>query len=84
MKKELYMVTTTFFGADAQSFVFYDTAKKAEHFLAKQSNGEIEKVCVINQEDDVPIFYKDGCTINDLSYGGMYPIKIDAMAEDQA
>ena len=66
----LYAVTTTFPEADGASTFYFDTLDKAQNYLDDQLNGEITKFEV---KGDVN--YHDGCTYNDLSFGGEIDIE---------
>lgn len=66
----LYKVTTTFLGAYGPSTFYFDTIEKAQNYLDDQLNGEITKFEV---KGDVN--YHDGCTYNDLSFGGEIDIE---------
>lgn len=66
----LYAATTTFLGADGASTFYFDTLDKAQNYLDDQLNGEITKFEV---KGDVN--YHDGCTYNDLSFGGEIDIE---------
>ena len=68
MKKKLFEVSTTFLGADGSSNLYFDTKEKAEKFLSKCHNGEINEIIA---ESDTEINYSDCCTYNDLcGWGG--------------
>lgn len=70
MKKSmnLYRVSTTFLGAGDASRFYFDTEEKANKYLSKHDNGEIDKVRVTADY----LNYSDGCTLNDLIYGMFY------------
>lgn len=75
MTKELFRVTTIFGGADQTSKFYFDTEEKARFFLSNDGNniGEIDSLII---SSDSPLNYSDGCTWNDLTYGGMIKTKI--------
>ena len=66
----LCTVTTTFLGADGASTFYFDTLDKAQNYLDDQLNGEITKYEVVGDAN-----YHDGCTYNDLSFGGEIDLK---------
>lgn len=72
MEKKLYKVRTTFLGADKYSEFYFDTMEKAQNFLQKQNNGEIVKVIAFGDG----LNYSDECTFNELTFGGIYTVKI--------
>lgn len=74
-KMTLYKVTTTFLGADGPSRFYFDTKEKAQAYLDNQLNGDITKYEVIGDAN-----YHDGCTYNDLSFGGEIDLEFTEIA----
>ena len=72
MEKTLYTVTTTYFGADKPTTLYFDAEEKAIAELKTLENGEVESVTASGDY----INYSDGCTYNDLTMGGLYKITI--------
>ena len=72
LEAELYKVTTTYPGADGPSTIYYDTEDKAKAYLEGCDNGEVEKLFVSGDN----IRYSDGCTWNELTYGGYYDLEV--------
>lgn len=70
----LWRVRTTFLGADRPSEFYFDTQAGAEMNLAHLDNGNVEKVSITS---DYPLEYSTGCTLDDLTHGGLIDVDIE-------
>ena len=62
---KVFRVTTTFLGADGPTEFYFSTEEKAQEFLDKQLNGEIE-------EGEAPCLPWEGCHWNEIKYREEY------------
>ena len=69
----LFEVATTFEGDWVATEYYFDTKEKAETFLAEQENGDISVVTIASDHN---LDYSDGCSWNDLVFGGAIETKI--------
>ena len=75
MTKRLYQLTTTFLGADKPTMLYFNMRQAAaDYFRHNCSNGIITAVNATLPDNYYNVF--DGCTFNDMSYGGYYDIDI--------
>lgn len=75
MIKTLYQLTTTFPGADKPTILYFTTSQSADdYFRHNCNNGTVTVVNAALPDDYINFF--DGCTYNDMSYGGHYDITI--------
>lgn len=69
---KLFKATTTFLGSDGPTSLYFDTQAAAEKFISEQINGEVEEITFESAE---PLRYSEGCTYNDLTYGGWIHVR---------